>query len=120
MKRELQIIFKNTLPKVWLHLMLVLIADYNFSLFPAILKTIKTFLHQKLDIQIAHLYSVVPLNDQQLNTIKDKLQQRLHCRIELQAKLDVSLIGGVKVQINNQIFDNSLQKKLTDFRMSVL
>ena len=39
--------------------------------------------------------------------------------IELHVKIDPSLIGGVKVVINNHIYDGSVKNKLSEMKQSL-
>ena len=118
-KQELQLIFGKRIDIHWLNLMFVLIEDYNLVLLPFVFSLIKKLLQQKLKIKIAHLYSAISLKPEQLLKIKKKLEQKFTCTIELMPKLDVNLIAGIRLEIDNRIFDNSLQKKLNDFRQSL-
>ena len=60
----------------------------------------------------AVIYSAYPLNDTQLNDLTGELQKRFGTNLMATTQVDKSLIGGVKVEIDDQVLDLSLQGKL--------
>ncbi|KPN72822.1 F0F1 ATP synthase subunit delta [Neisseria sp. 74A18] len=60
----------------------------------------------------AVIYSAYPLNESQLNDLTNELQQRFGTNLVATTQVDTSLIGGVKVEIGDQVLDLSLQGKL--------
>ena len=114
-KKELTSVFANRIDPLWLNLLFILIEDYQLSLLPSVLQLIKKLLHQKLGIKSAFVYSMISLNADQLLQIKKKLEKKLNCLVDLTAQLDTNLIAGVRLEVANQVFDNSFRKKLDDF-----
>lgn len=60
----------------------------------------------------AVIYSAYPLEAQQLAELTADLQQRFNTALEVSTEVDPELIGGVKVEIGDQVLDLSLQGKL--------
>ncbi|WP_373700174.1 F0F1 ATP synthase subunit delta [Neisseria dentiae] len=60
----------------------------------------------------AVIYSAYPLSDAQLKDLTADLQKRFGTNLEAVTKVDPELIGGVKVEIGDQVLDLSLQGKL--------
>ncbi|QEY25250.1 F0F1 ATP synthase subunit delta [Neisseria zalophi] len=60
----------------------------------------------------AVIYSAYALNDEQLNELTAELQKRFGTNLETVTEVDPDLIGGVKVEIGDQVLDLSLQGKL--------
>ncbi len=58
------------------------------------------------------IHSVIPLEDNQLNTLKGSLEKALEKKIVLESKVDSELIGGVMVKVNNLLIDGSLHTQL--------
>jgi len=48
--------------------------------------------------------------------IKERLEQKLHKKLELKVKRDPGLIGGVQVIAGNIVVDDSIKRKLEDLR----
>lgn len=61
---------------------------------------------------IATVYYVEPLTDKQKAALLDKLQKISGKVIEPNFIKDESLIGGIKVQIDDKIFDGSIKNRL--------
>lgn len=62
--------------------------------------------------QQAVIYSAYPLSDSQLKDLTADLQKRFGTNLKAVTKVDSGLIGGVKVEIGDQVLDLSLQGKL--------
>ena len=66
------------------------------------------------------VYSAQKLNEAQLNKLNKKISDVEHMPTELKNIVDPSLIGGVKVVINDHIYDGSIKHHLEDMRISLL
>ncbi|MBF0803091.1 MULTISPECIES: F0F1 ATP synthase subunit delta [unclassified Neisseria] len=60
----------------------------------------------------AVIYSAYPLNNAQLEDLTADLQKRFGINLKTITEVDPELIGGVKVEIGDQVLDLSLQGKL--------
>ena len=60
----------------------------------------------------AVINSAYALTDTQLSDLTDELQKRFGSNLEVTTKVDSGLIGGVKVEVGDQILDLSVQGKL--------
>ncbi len=58
------------------------------------------------------IHSVIPLEDNQLNTLKGSLEKALEKKIVLESKVDLELIGGIMVKVNNLLIDGSIRAQL--------
>ena len=114
LKKELKIILPSQLEAYWWNLINILLEDCNFHLFLSILFSLKKKMYQVLNIKLVNVYSVVPLNQKQLQKLERKLIKRLQSSVELTTKIDKELLGGVCVEVGNLRLDNSLQKRLWD------
>jgi F-type H+-transporting ATPase subunit delta len=65
-----------------------------------------------LGIKEGLVYSTSPLSEDDLLLVETALSQRLGGRISLKNRIDLSLLGGIKVAIAGKVFDGSLQAKL--------
>ena len=66
------------------------------------------------------VYSTQKLTESQLNKLNKKISEVEHQPTELKNIIDPSLIGGVKVVINDHIYDGSIKHHLEDMRISLL
>ena len=66
------------------------------------------------------VYSAQKLNEAQLNKLNKKISDVEHMPTELKNIVDPSLIGGVKVVINDHIYDGSIKHHIEDMKISLL
>ncbi len=56
--------------------------------------------------------SVIPLNEEQTNKIKDVISKKYGNNFFLETKIDLSVLGGLVVFVKNQVIDDSLASKI--------
>jgi len=66
------------------------------------------------------VYSVRPLSAKQIKDIEKAISNQLDNKVALENKLDESLIGGIKVTCNNNVWDDSYRNKLNELKYSLL
>lgn len=65
----------------------------------------------------AHVTTVIPLTATQKEKLIQKLKAQFQCKvIQLEEKLDPSILGGVKIQVGHQIIDGSLKTQLMNLK----
>ena len=67
-------------------------------------------------ISTAFVTSAVELNDDEKSSLREKLEKKLGHRVELVCGVDESLIGGVVVNVDGNVIDGSIKRKLSDIR----
>ena len=77
-------------------------------------------INDDLSIKKAIVYSVRPLEESDLTKIKEALNKKHNCLIELENKLDPGLIAGIKVVMENQVTDISMKNKIDSLKESLL
>ena len=60
--------------------------------------------------------SAVELTEEEKNTLKSKLEQKLGRTIRLECSMDPSLLGGLVVQVDGRIIDGSLKHRLHEIK----
>lgn len=66
----------------------------------------------KVEIKKAEITSSYPLLDNQKNAVKEILQEAIGHPIQLEEKVDTSIISGLVINLGGLILDGSLQSKL--------
>jgi F-type H+-transporting ATPase subunit delta len=91
----------------------------NRRLFAAedMIKGFKQQLAQHRGEIAAEVQSAMPLNDEQLAALKDKLKSSYGKDVQLTAKVDPSLLGGLVVKVGSRMFDSSLRTKLMNLKV---
>ncbi len=69
---------------------------------------------------LAEVTSTVELNEDQKNTVRERVKSMTGAReVEIETKIDPSLLGGVIIKIGSQIIDSSLQGQLRRIGISL-
>jgi F-type H+-transporting ATPase subunit delta len=68
----------------------------------------------------AEVISAHPLNDNQLQTLKDALRGSVSGKdVQLDAKVDANLLGGLIVKMGSRMIDSSLRTKLNNLKIAM-
>ena len=101
-------------------LLILLINDNDVSLFGGICKKydyLRTSDSQEMNATIT---SSVTLSQDELDVIIDKMSTKTGKKVNLDVKVDSTLLGGIKLQTENMIIDNSLQYRLNKIKESLI
>ena len=63
--------------------------------------------------------TAVALSDAQLSQLKEKLEKVSGKRVLLEQKVDADILGGVRVDLEGQLFDGSVKGRLSELRRRV-
>ena len=66
------------------------------------------------------IFSVRKLDEKTIKNVEKAIESQLNRKVKLENKLDESLIGGIKVVVNNNVWDGSYKTKLKDLRSGLL
>ena len=69
---------------------------------------------------LAEVTSTVELNEDQKNTVRERVKSMTNARdVDIETKIDPSLLGGVVIKIGSQVVDSSLQGQLRRIGISL-
>lgn len=112
--------FKDRIEPYMLNFFLLLIDQHNFRYVRLILKEFRKMCNEYHDINYGIIYSVVKLSSQQIKEIQLKVEKIINHKIEVINKIDESLIGGIKVKVQNQVFDGSIKGQIERLKSQLL
>jgi len=72
------------------------------------------------NILFGSVYSVRPLSETQIEKLEKAISSQVGQEVKLENKLDESILGGIKVIVDDTIWDDSYKSKLTDLKSSLL
>ncbi|RVU54367.1 ATP synthase F1 subunit delta [Anaerosphaera multitolerans] len=81
-----------------------------------ILPTLYIFIEMvREELKIVHgeVISAIPLTEKQMSDLENKLSGEINKRIEIVNHVDTSLLGGLRIIIDNKVIDNSIKSKLS-------
>lgn len=74
---------------------------------------------EKHGIIQATAYTVVPMRDNDMETLKGILAKKLKKKVVISNKVDKSIMGGVVLKVGDKIIDASVRGKLNDIHSSL-
>ena len=68
----------------------------------------------------ARVTSAVALSDDDQAALRQKLQEMSHKTVSLITRVDPTLIGGIRVEMDGKRYDNTIQNKLSRLKQSLV
>lgn len=113
-------IFKGKIQNDILSFLLILIEKHRFMELEGITAEMKKIHLERNRTVSALVKTVIPLNEQERSTLTGKLQEKYSKKIILNEEIDAEILGGVFVQVDNEIIDGTLKTKLEQIRKLAL
>ena len=73
-----------------------------------------------LHIKEGIIYSTEILSHEQIKKVEDKLSKIINAKVELTNQIDEKLIGGIKVIVDEKVFDGSIKNKLEKLKSTLI
>jgi F-type H+-transporting ATPase subunit delta len=74
---------------------------------------------QQLGLVRATVRTALPLDEQQRQAIAQRLGQTLGHQVVLDEQVDPSLLGGIMIRVGDQVYDGSVEGKMSALRSAV-
>ncbi|HEY9756246.1 MAG TPA: ATP synthase F1 subunit delta [Oculatellaceae cyanobacterium] len=113
-------LFDGRCQDLTLRLLELLLDKRRITLVPAITREYHSLLNAKKNIVSASLVCADKLSDTALADIKARLAEHVGSHLELEVKVDPSLLGGVVLKLGDQVIDGSLKGKLANMERILL
>lgn len=99
--------------------MKLLVEKERFDCFPDCVTWFHQRYNEELGIVEAVVTSAVALSDNDREALRQKLEQIAGHKVALITRIDPSVIGGVRVEMEGRRYDNTIQNKLGRLRQSL-
>jgi F-type H+-transporting ATPase subunit delta len=119
-KRFLHSLFKGKISDLAENVIGLLADKRRLNLIPFIEGSYRELLNQRKNILSASLSCSEALADSAIANIKAQLAEHLGKNLELEVKVDPSLIGGVVLKMGDQVIDGSLKGQLRALEKTLL
>jgi F-type H+-transporting ATPase subunit delta len=106
--------------QVFLNFLLVLAKHDRLASLPAIQRAVRKLLDQQSGIVRVNVITADPLDTAQLTTLKQSLQGLFGANPVLHNQIDPSIIGGLVLQVGDQVYDGSLASQLQRVREQMI
>ena len=111
---------QNHLGELELDLIAKLIDLNQLALIDSIINRFLIKVKNEGDIVRIQLESAKEFEDEALSSIKSKLQNLFNKKIQLDLNINKSLIGGIRIHIDNKIYDSSIITQLNKMKQSFI
>lgn len=112
--------FAGKLDKPFYDFLLVLIDKRRFKYIPEIIEHFDNLVREEKSIARAVCITAVPLAEAERKKLIQSLQQKTSLKIELEEKIDKTILGGMVVMLRDQIIDGSIRHSLDLLRNRLL
>jgi F-type H+-transporting ATPase subunit delta len=120
-KRKLLVgLFGGKVDDLTLRLLELLLQKRRIAILPQIETEYRALLNARENIASASLICAEKLSESAVADIKARLTEHLGKKLELDVKVDPSLIGGVVLRLGDQVIDGSIRGKLRNIERALL
>ena len=102
------------------NLLLVLIFRNKIKFINKILTKFISLINNEIKIKEGIVYSVIKLSPKQIEEIEMKISKKIAVKVELRNLIDKSLISGIKVEIGDEIIEDSILSRLEQIKHKLL
>ncbi len=99
----------------------ILLVAHNRRLFvlPDMIRAFRTLLSDKRGEATAEVVTAAPLSDKHATALKEALAEVAGKTVNISAKVDPSLIGGLVVRLGSRMIDTSLRSRLNSLKFAM-
>jgi F-type H+-transporting ATPase subunit delta len=120
-KRKILVsLFQSRVQELTLRLVELLLDKRRIYIMPALETEFHALLNARKNIVSASLTSADKLGDNAVADIKARLTEHLGSSLELDVKVDPTLLGGVVLKLGDQVIDGSLKGKLASIEKMLM
>lgn len=119
-KETFKNIFEGKIDDELLSFLLILIEKDRILYVREKLKQMEEIYLKKMNKTYAHIKSVIPLTERQVERLTLKLENKFNTQIILDQQIDKSIIGGLYIRIGDHIIDDTIKSKLDEMKSMML
>ena len=94
----------------------LLVANDRLILLPQIAEQFQALRDAAEGVAQANITSAFPMSDEQVTQLLQLLEPKFGLKLKPHVQIDAALIGGVRVQVGDQVLDTSVQAQLVRMR----
>ena len=113
-------IFDGKISTLMMNFIYILIDKRRIGAWDGIVNTYQKILDEKDGLTKGIIYSVVPLDAEQLLAFESETAKVLLKRVKLENRTDETLIGGVRIYIEGKLIDISIRHRLELLKAAML
>jgi F-type H+-transporting ATPase subunit delta len=90
-----------------------LLREGHLGMLDTVIADLARMVAQRSAAQVAHVTSAVPLTPDEQEAVRQRVHARYGSEVELDFRVDPSILGGVIVQVGDKVIDGSIAGRLT-------
>ena len=110
----------NSMSVILVEVLKVVIENDDINLLKDVAKNFTLLSKQKLNIAFVEVVSSNEMNSDQKDDITNSLSELIKKKIDLNFNVDKNLIGGLKIKVDDKLYDSSLQTKLENAKSKLV
>ena len=110
----------NSMSVILVEVLKVVIENEDTNLVNDIFKSFITLSKEKLNIAFVDVTSSAEINNSQQEDITSSLSDLINKKININFDVDKNLIGGLKIKVDDTLYDSSLQTKLENAKSKLV
>ena len=119
-KETIDVCFKGKVREYILNTFYVVVDNNRGAIIEDVLKEFVKLGYKELNIKKGFVFTTIDLTKEELKQMEAKTSQMLNANVILQNKIDKNLVGGFKIQVDDFIIDQSIKRKLSDLKTTLL
>jgi len=119
-KNLLKGIFEGKVSEIVYNLIQLLVERRRESILPSLLQQYVSIADEALGQASATVFTPVALSEAEMKEIARTFGEKVGKTVRLEAVIDPSLLGGLKVQIGDRLYDGSIAGKLARLQKTLL
>ena len=113
-------IFKGKIDEELLSFLLIFIEKDRILFLKEKLKEMEKIHLKKLNVLQGIVKTTVPLEENEYNSLVDKLEKKYNKEVILKKEIDPGILGGIYVRIGNDVIDGTVKTRLDDLEKLML
>jgi F-type H+-transporting ATPase subunit delta len=119
-KAVIQKVFGESVDPMMLNLIMVLVDRGRIAFLSGVCQQYQVMLRKLRGDVLAEVTTAVALTEKQINSIKERVKAMTGANnVDIMAKIEPSIVGGVIIKVGSQIIDSSLRSQLRLIGMSL-
>lgn len=112
--------FQGQVQEYIYNFLMLLIKKRRMNYILSICQEFQSLCYDYFDIKVGKIYSAYELSQEDVIKIEKAMSRKENKKVKLSVVIDSSLIGGIKVEINNHVYDDTLSNKLESLKQELL
>jgi len=109
----------GTLTPALKNLLALVVENRRLVALPEIAAQFRALVNAKSGVSDAHITSAFPVSDAQLADVVTSLERRFGRKLKATVSVDASLIGGIRVEVGDEVLDTSVLARLEQMRVAL-